>query len=336
MMNNRVSDKRGGDGDDLPLVETGDYSSSSLYCRATSCLDDPHKSAVEALQSNNLRLLSDILSEESVKLDLSKQYPDHGHKTLLHLAVEDENTEAVRIVAADGADPGHYNTVPQQTVLHTAAVKNNSSLLSLLIQCSGHQAPRIVNIKDRAGRTPLHLASSASVDCVRVLLEAGAGVNVADKKGGQTPLILAAQSGRFDIVELLIQHGADLRSEAETVLRNKLTLKQLTQLDLDTVRARGVPGDNVIDHLHRLADIAELDGEDSVQWRAVVTSGADLNTNHGHRMTLVQVCAQRDLASYVSILLSQGADPNLTTVTCSTPPLLLAAAAGHHKVTMIC
>ena len=117
---------RRGDGvrgeDDLPLVETGEASStSSVYCRTTSCVDDPQKTALEALLSGNMRLLSDLLAEESITVDTEKQYPDQGSKTLLHVAVENKNSEAVRILLAGGAQLGHFNNVLKVTVLHLAA-----------------------------------------------------------------------------------------------------------------------------------------------------------------------------------------------------------------------
>lgn len=47
------------------------------------------------------------------------------------------------------------------------------------------------------------------MDCVKLLLENGAGLNIADKKG-QTPLHVAAQKGQTDYVRLLMQKGAKI------------------------------------------------------------------------------------------------------------------------------
>ena len=48
-----------------------------------------------------------------------------------------------------------------------------------------------------------------------------------------------------------------------------------------------------------------------------------------------QVCAQRGLSSYVSMLLSGGADPNKTTITESTPAVILAAGGGRCDVIQV-
>ena len=157
MSHSRVGAKGDGE-DDMPLVDVETGNGGSLYCRTTSCVEDPQSSAMDYLLSNNLRQLSDLLSDD--KVDTEKQYPDHGHKTLLHVAVEQANTEAVKMLVAGGAKVEHYNTILKQTVLHAAATKGDNNMLTMLLQCCGDRAGYIVNMKDRAGRTALFAAST--------------------------------------------------------------------------------------------------------------------------------------------------------------------------------
>ena len=114
-------------------------------------MDDPQKTALEALLSGNMRLLSDLLAEESIMVDTEKRYPEQGNKTLLHIAVENKNTEAVRILLAGGAQLGHFNSILKVTVLHLAAGLGDEGVLTTLLRCSGPHAIQVVNIKDRAG-----------------------------------------------------------------------------------------------------------------------------------------------------------------------------------------
>jgi hypothetical protein len=51
--------------------------------------------------------------------------------------------------------------------------------------------------------------------------------------------------------------------------------------------------------------------------------------------TLVQMCAERGLDSYLRILLRQGADANSCTVRRRSSGLLLAAEAGHAHVIQV-
>ena len=62
---------------------------------------------------------------------------------------------------------------------------------------------------NRLGWTPLHYAASkAQVDTARMLMEKGAIVN-APGPDGTTPLMMAALSGKPEIVRLLLAQGAD-------------------------------------------------------------------------------------------------------------------------------
>jgi len=61
-----------------------------------------------------------------------------------------------------------------------------------------------VNVKDKKGVTPLHLAEN--MDVVRLLVKHGADVNATDD-GGQTPL---HNCKKKDIAQLLIKHGANV------------------------------------------------------------------------------------------------------------------------------
>ena len=65
-----------------------------------------------------------------------------------------------------------------------------------------------VNVRTQQGRTPLMAAAkrNGNADLVRLLLEKGADV----KTPGDTTLIQAAQSGDVDIMRLLIENGANV------------------------------------------------------------------------------------------------------------------------------
>ena len=71
-----------------------------------------------------------------------------------------------------------------------------------------------MNLKDKNGRTPLHLAAeSADRDIVKLLLDKGARVNEKDDESGFTALHHAARLGNKDTAELLIASGADINAK---------------------------------------------------------------------------------------------------------------------------
>ena len=66
--------------------------------------------------------------------------------------------------------------------------------------------------RNRYGRTPLHYAAQGEAPAlVSVLVKAGADPNARDKRGGWTPLHMAAQTSKTpEVVTALIKAGADL------------------------------------------------------------------------------------------------------------------------------
>ena len=66
-----------------------------------------------------------------------------------------------------------------------------------------------INDLDGHGHAPLHYAVLAEmVQVARELLRAGARVDVSDVDGGRTPLMLAADAGNGEMLEVLLDHGA--------------------------------------------------------------------------------------------------------------------------------
>ena len=76
--------------------------------------------------------------------------------------------------------------------------------------------PKLLQMKDQYGRTPLYLAVSAihnSADMVAWLLTLGIDVNETEQNGF-SPLFWAAFKGDTRVVELLIENGADVDSKS--------------------------------------------------------------------------------------------------------------------------
>jgi ankyrin repeat protein len=81
--------------------------------------------------------------------------------------------------------------------------------------------PIIINQKNLGGATALHIACrQANAEIVKILLENGASINIADNEGW-TPLMRASLVANPEIVEMLIKKGAkadDFNSLGETAI----------------------------------------------------------------------------------------------------------------------
>ncbi|PTB62671.1 ankyrin, partial [Trichoderma citrinoviride] len=85
------------------------------------------------------------------------------------------------------------------TALHLGASRSDARLVQSLLMRKAE-----LNPKDRDGRTPLYEAARVNaVDCLKLLVDAGADVNAADSSG-VTALIAAATPNHERCVDILL------------------------------------------------------------------------------------------------------------------------------------
>lgn len=115
----------------------------------------------------------------------------------------------------------------KSTALMLASERGHQEIVRLLLEAGAD-----VNVRPEGGPTALILAANRGhTRIVNTLLQNGADVN-ARNEFGATPLINAAARGYREIVELLLSHGADTSAR----LRTPLDLKGETAL---TIAAKG-------------------------------------------------------------------------------------------------
>jgi ankyrin repeat protein len=95
------------------------------------------------------------------------------------------------------------------TALHLAVFFGHPETARLLLDTGSDVTARTTNALDNQ---PLHAAAAGEktrrLECVRMLLEAGAPVNER-QSGGSTPLMSSAQNGDGPVLDLLLERGAD-------------------------------------------------------------------------------------------------------------------------------
>lgn len=101
----------------------------------------------------------------------------------------------------------------------TDQIAGISSLMSAVVSGDidgvrffGKAGKSLVNQRNIGGATALHIAArERNLEIIRILIEDGANVNIADNEGW-TPLMRAAMAGDRDIVTLLLQKGAEAQT----------------------------------------------------------------------------------------------------------------------------
>jgi ankyrin repeat protein len=129
--------------------------------------------------------------------------------TPLQWAVFEANIpEAERLVKA-GADVSATNNYGISPMLLAADIAN-TDLIRLLLK-AGASAKSV----NPDGETALHLVARAgNLEAAKMLLKAGAVVDAREKLGQQTPLMWAVARRHPEMVELLINSGADMNARS--------------------------------------------------------------------------------------------------------------------------
>lgn len=137
----------------------------------------------------------------------------------LHAAVRRHDLDAATALLAAGADVDSLQTPGYRVPPLSIASRTGDEQMARLLIANGAS----VNARDEVGNTPLHAAAGARAArpaMTALLLSMGADPNIRGRKGA-TALWYAALSGRAEIVQLLVDHRADLNVQEE-VARSSL------------------------------------------------------------------------------------------------------------------
>ncbi|XP_034294685.1 ankyrin repeat domain-containing protein 61 [Pantherophis guttatus] len=204
--------------------------------KAECCTENRHK----AEERNDSKQLP-IKSKKSIKATPSDVAGHHDHHPL-HLAITNGCHHLIPDLLKRGARIDD-RTKAGQTALHLASKTLNQEAVQMLLRCGA----KVNSTTPMTQETPLHLAVhtlsckagivlAADGKCVELLLMNGADVCVKDWKG-QEALHHACRNGREDIINLLLNYGADV---------NALTLQAESCLFLFLEKATNLKKANVL------------------------------------------------------------------------------------------
>ncbi|GKV32849.1 hypothetical protein SLEP1_g41416 [Rubroshorea leprosula] len=177
-----------------------------------------HYSALHIAAANGqIEILSMLLARS-----VNPNVVNRQKQTPLMLAAMRGKITCVKKLIEAGADILMFDSGNERTCLHYAAYYGHSDCLQAILSAAQSSSvavswgyARFVNIRDRKGATPLHLAArQRQPECVHILLDNGALVCASTGRNGfrgSTPLHLAARGGSLDCIRKLLAWGADRR-----------------------------------------------------------------------------------------------------------------------------
>lgn len=137
--------------------------------------------------------------------------PDDEGRRPLHVSVVLENLEIVRMLYNAGArDSIDARDDKGNTPVHLAVMNRDPWILDLFLMGAAD-----CNIKNNEGLTPLQceVLKDGKYDFVRVLIDAGADVNVKSGVNSRTVLHLAARQDHSELMEDLVVGGANVNAQ---------------------------------------------------------------------------------------------------------------------------
>ena len=270
---------------------------------------------------------------------------DAGTETILMTAARSGNPDVMRLLLAHSkVDVNAHESSYGETALMWAAAENHPEAARLLIahgaevnarsKLMGYPKDRfglegVISVLPHGNWTPLmYAARQGALAAARVLVEAGAGMNLTDPDG-TTALVLAIINDHYDSARLLVEKGAD-PNIADTAGMAAL----YAAVDVNTLgEIYGRPAKKVVN------DITALE-----LMKVLLTHGANPNAQlktpalyraHtpgeptlGEGATPLMRAAKNGDAATMRLLLDHGADPSLRQNN-GTTALMLAAGLGR-------
>jgi ankyrin repeat protein len=150
--------------------------------------------------------------------------PNQEAQTVLMVVARTDQAETARLLLEHGADVNATESFGGQSALMWAAAQRQPQMLRLLLAHGAEPdirgrfhnwerrvtaEPRIKIMHSGGFTALLYAAREACVECVSVLVDGGADVDLADPDG-ITPLVLALLNRNFDTAGRLIELGADV------------------------------------------------------------------------------------------------------------------------------
>lgn len=133
-------------------------------------------------------------------------------RTCLYQALVARDLEVFNLLVAKGAKLDADQPADQYTLLHQSAEMGLVKFIEPIVKGT---SPGLINAFDNFARTPLMCSvAGGSLSAASLLLKLGVNINCQDKaRSGDTALILAVKTKNSQMVNLLLEYGANVGAQ---------------------------------------------------------------------------------------------------------------------------
>ncbi len=258
-----------------------------------------------ALLDNNVDIANILINDGNADVTCKTKRGD----TALHLACHNDSLSVVENLVKKGASVTAKNSEGTIPIMFAASNKRHDILKFLLDIDSS-----LVNEQDDDGDTALNYAAKAkSIECVRLLVDIGANIEIANQKGC-TPLIITCHTGTEAIMDLLLSKNAavDPNTETEGVYTSALIAASVANKVL-CVKTLLKSGANVklVDFQHYTALCQASKAGHVEVAKELIEAGSDVNHRKPDGWTPLLLAASENREDVCRLLLEHGANVNI-------------------------
>ncbi|XP_048575718.1 transient receptor potential cation channel subfamily A member 1 [Nematostella vectensis] len=322
------------------------FSSRSAHIRQSSA-SIIRQSITDSIEKNVCRRVGLHQACKEGQIDVVKNLLRQGSSTInnlddsgyapLHYASRYERIQIAELLITHGADINVRTSddLRMTTPLHLAAKFNSFGIVRMLMS---HEAD--IDQRSLFGHHALHYAARrGSVHMVKLFLQdGGVSPNITDNENA-TPLHVACQSERLDIVDILLRYGGDpSQCDVEGCSPMHIAAREgrsdILRLLLDYARKMGasycdilnMDGQNTNSCLHIAVQHGHVEAA-----KVCIEYGADVSEAQSDLCTPLHVACSRGDFEMTHLLVTHGADLNAEDAERMTP-ILRASLTGDVKI----
>ncbi|KAJ8315262.1 hypothetical protein KUTeg_007412 [Tegillarca granosa] len=276
----------------------------------------------KALEQNDTNRLKDLLSQGG---DPNESYDSLTNISLLHMACEKRQIECIHILIEAGADIRKRDDFGMHPMMN-AIISQYHDVAEILLS----HDPYIVDIQDRYGKAPIHMAvESDSIETVELLVRYGCNIDCYSSSGTTPLMALCADTNLKNnkhIMDILLAEKPNLEMTDFQCRRTALQYAVIKK-NVDAVEALLSAGanTNTIDMVGRTPitnvmweHVKIYDGSKGIDPDVMmiivmlIQSGADLNCNKMEYSNPLVTAAFLEAEPLIRFFLEYGCNPNVT------------------------